>query len=216
MIRHALLVAFALASSVAVAAAEESKSFRYEKLGETLARVDAAKAYDRLSVVLQVADASGAIKPSDIVFTIEAAAGTIIVTPEADGRVALPYSAELAAENPMMRASVPAGTGLSLELSVDARLADPQNFTYAELAEVAAQFDALIEAEAGMMSLFAPSMTGVSVACGADCSAQIDGGETLHPGENGEIPIPLDDGRAASGTVIALSHAPSRVKIEAE
>ena len=107
------------------------------------------------------------------------------------GLVQVPRTADIIAADPVVESNQPRGS-IETELALLLVLPDNQHFHYADLQAATDQTNALIrQAAGGLVSLFLPSVNGVSFTCptGVDCSV------TVHRAQGDE-----EDGHvAASG-----------------
>jgi len=126
------------------------------------------------------------------------------------GLVQVPRSPDIIAADPVVESNQPRGS-IETELALLLVLPDNQHFHYADLQAATDQTNALIrQAAGGLVSLFLPSVNGVSFTCptGVDCSVTVhraQGDEVLRAGLDGKILLPLSPALSAENPVIEAS-----------
>jgi hypothetical protein len=155
------------------------------------------------------------VKPQDVVFTIEAKAGAIKVSPGADGLIELPLNDKLCAENPNYVTNQPAGT-LNLGISIDPAIPPVRTFDYRLLESLRAEYKEAIARQNLMYRLIAPSSKGYEIVfeAGKGGSAEIrlpSGPRKLTANEKGIVRIPFDDAWVAANPAIELSEVPKKI-----
>ncbi|HYC02535.1 MAG TPA: DUF2987 domain-containing protein [Azospirillaceae bacterium] len=203
------LAAFLLAGTAhAQEPAPGHNQIPYKDLSAIAKRIGEVKTpIDRLLIQTRAKPKDEKRAPDSVAMVIKAKAGDIKVPIAADGAFSLPIDPALEAENPMIDVNVPKGQ-LGIEVNIRAKPLG-QAFRYADAAAAMDQFDALIEEQAGMMALMAPSAKAFGVKCGADCKATLAlaaGDKVIAAGEGGIVPIPRDKKLAKENPAITVSH----------
>lgn len=126
------------------------------------------------------------------------------------GLVQVPRTPDLIAADPLVQTNQPKGS-VDTELALVLLVPDSRQFHYADLKAATDQTSQLIhQAAGGLISLFLPSVTGVSFTCptGTDCSITLhraSGDEDLQADRDGKIRLPLDQALAAENPLIEAS-----------
>ena len=155
------------------------------------------------------------VKPQDVVFTIEAKAGVIKVSPGADGLIELPMTEKLCTENPNIEVNQPKGT-LSLGISIDPAIPPVRTLDYRMLDSLRREWDEAVSRQSLMWRMLAPGSKAFQVMFepGKGGSAEIrlpSGVRKLTADEKGELRIPFDDSWIAANPTIVLSELPRRI-----
>lgn len=162
-----------------------------------------------------------AIKPSDVVLTIAHASGKERIALNPDGSFELNPSAKAIQENPMVLTSMPAGEKGGLGINMFAALTpNATQFSYVDLLGGVTQANALIKAQAGMLSLFVPKMNGVLVrfAKGGTPVLKIaakSGVTTLTADAAGVIAVKIDEAWMSENPQITASQPVLEAEIDA-
>jgi len=165
--------------------------------------------------VVRVKPNEESVKPRDVVFTIEAKAGTIKVVPADDGTVDIPMSDTLCAENPNLEINQPKGT-IGLAISIDPSIPPVRTFDYRQLESLRREWDLAISRQNLMYRLLAPSAKAYQVVFepGANGSVEIrlpQGVRKLAADDKGVVRIPIDEAWAAANPTIVLSGMPRKI-----
>lgn len=126
------------------------------------------------------------------------------------GLVQVPRNADIIAADPVVESNQPRGS-IDTELALLLVLPDSQRFHYADLQAATDQTNALIrQAAGGLVSMFLPTVTGVSFACptGVDCAITVHraaGDQILRADKDGKILLPLNPSLKAENPVIEAS-----------
>jgi hypothetical protein len=126
------------------------------------------------------------------------------------GLVQVPRTPDLIAADPVVQTNQPKGS-VDTELALVLLVPDSRQFHYADLKAATDQTSQLIhQAAGGLISLFLPSVTGVSFTCptGTDCSITLHragGDQVLQADRDGKIRLPLDQALAAENPLIEAS-----------
>lgn len=162
-----------------------------------------------------------AIKPTDVVLTIAYAAGPERITLGADGSFELNPSPQAVQENPMVFTNMPKGEKAGLGINMFAALpAHATQFSYGALMGGVPQANALIKSQAGMLSLFVPTLTGVLVRFAKPgpqtlTIATKGGAKTLTTDTKGQIALKLDDALMAENPMVTASAPVLEAEIDA-
>jgi hypothetical protein len=155
------------------------------------------------------------VKPQDVVFTIEAKAGAIRVSPTSAGEVAFPFSDALCAENPNFEMNQAKGT-LEIAISIDPQVPPAQTIDYRLLDTLRREWAEAISRQSLVWRLLAPSARTYQVvfAAGSNAGAEIrlpTGARKLAANDKGVLRIPFDDAWVAANPTIAFSEMPKRI-----
>ena len=165
--------------------------------------------------VIRVKPKSEAIKPGDVVFTIEAKAGPIRFAPKADGTIELPLTVVLCAENPNMVSNQPEGT-VSVEVGVDPQIPPVKSLDYRQLDELRREWSEAVSRQSLVWRALAPSPKAFQLAfeAGRAASAEIrlpQGVRKLVSDANGDLVIPFESAWTDANPAIVLSEMPKRI-----
>jgi len=154
-------------------------------------------------------------KPQDVVFTIDARAGVIKVVPDAEGKIELPLTDKLCAENPNVDVNQPPGT-LGLGISIDPAIPPVRTIGYKDLQELRRQWDEAISRQNLAWRLLAPGSKAfqVSFEPGKGGSAEVRlaaGIRKLVADEKGQLRIPFEDSWISANPVLVFSDVPKRI-----
>ena len=162
-----------------------------------------------------------AIKPTDVVLTIAYATGPERITLGADGSFELNPSPQAVQENPMVFTNMPKGEKAGLGINMFAALpAHATQFSYGALMGDVPQANALIKSQAGMLSLFVPTLTGVLVRFAKPgpqtlTIATKGGAKTLTTDTKGQIALKLDDALMTENPMVTASAPVLEAEIDA-
>lgn len=162
-----------------------------------------------------------AIKPSDVVLTIAHAAGNERIPLGADGSFELNPSAKAVQENPMVFTNMPKGEKAGMGINMFAALpVHATQFSYKALMGGVPQANALIKSQAGMLSLFVPTLTGVLVRFtkpGPHTLSIVSksGTKTLTTDAKGQIALKLDEALLAENPMVTASEPVLEAEIDA-
>jgi hypothetical protein len=126
------------------------------------------------------------------------------------GLVQVPRTPDVIAADPVVQTNQPKGS-IDTDLALLLMVPDARRFHYADLKAAADQTSQLIhQAAGGLISLFLPSITGVTFTCpaGTECSITLhreSGDETLRADRNGKITLPLEPALATENPLIEAS-----------
>ena len=202
-----LLLAFSLA---APARALESAHLRYHSLTRHWSAFEelAPEARNRVRLTVRV-EAPHATQP--VAMWMEVAGRRYDLAVDSYGLVQVPRDAAIIAADPVVESNQPRGS-IETELALLLVLPDSQHFHYADLQAATDQTNALIrQAAGGLVSLFLPTVTGVTFTCPADTSdcaitvRRATGDEVLRADHEGKILLPLNPALAAENPVIEAS-----------
>ena len=131
------------------------------KAMDDLCQVANSADQSKLMVQVFIASTNKTVTGPDISLTIQSAkAGNLPVQISTNGQIInFPHRQELVRENPSILANQPKGT-LNLFIGYQVPL-EGLNFRYARLGHAAAEANRMIKSQAGMMTLFAPTVEGV-------------------------------------------------------
>jgi len=172
---------------------------------------------DQLRLLYKVSPARS--KDGPLVLTI-GGAHPVQLTPDASGSIEIPYDAALLAENPPVRHNLPEGEKLSLSLDLRPRLPDGPDIPYDRLMAAISQANGAIRKEAGMLSMFVPSLDRIVLAyppsAGAAGGAVATlgagaGARSWHTDKDGKIVLPLDKSLLGKGLALHLSAMPADI-----
>ena len=126
-----------------------------------LCQIASSADQSKLMVQVFVASTNKAVRPTDIVLTIESSGqGKIPVQISTNGQIIdFPHRKELVRENPPIVANQPKGT-LNLFIGYQIPL-EGLSFRYARLGHATAEANKMIKSQAGMASVLAPKARGV-------------------------------------------------------
>ncbi len=151
-----------------------------------------------------------------LVLTIAAAARAIRITPDAQGLVEIPFSPELFAENPQVLINLPEGQKVSFSAQLLPRLPSERQLDYVHLMGGIPQANALIRKQAGLLSIFVPTVRklvlryehagGQQVSVGDGAGAQ-----SYQAGPTAEIVIPFDQALFSRNVAVTISDLPRNV-----
>lgn len=208
MLRWVLSVLVAV--SLAVPAwALETDHLRYHTLTRHWSAFEelapAARDRVRLTVRVQAPKAQGPVS-----MWMEVAGRRYDLPVDSYGLVQVPRSADIIAADPMVESNQPRGS-IDTELALLLVMPDSQRFHYADLQAATDQTNALIrQAAGGLISLFLPTITGVTFTCpdGTDCAITLHhaaGDEVLRANRDGKILLPLSPALAVENPLIEAS-----------
>lgn len=201
------LVAFSLA---APAWALETAHLRYHSLTRHWSAFEelAPEARSRVRLTVRVA-APHATGP--VAMWMEVGGHRYDLTVDSYGLVQVPRDATIIAADPLVESNQPRGS-IETELALLLLVPDSQHFHYADLQAATDQTNALIrQAAGGLVSMFLPTITGVTFTCptdSSDCAITLHraaGDEVLRANQEGKILLPLNPALAAENPVIEAS-----------
>lgn len=201
-----LLLAMSLA---APAWALDSAHLRYHTLTRHWASFEelAPEARNLVRLTVRV-DAPHATQP--VAMWMDISGRRYDLTVDSYGLVQVPRSADIIAADPVVESNQPRGS-IDTELALLLLVPDSQKFHYADLQAATDQTNALIrQAAGGLVSMFLPTITGVSFACpaGVDCAITIHsaaGDQVMRSDKDGKILLPLNKAMAAENPLIEAS-----------
>lgn len=155
---HRLLLCLLLSLCAGAAFAEN----RYVDLHKVVEPVAKLAGLRYVSADLRVKSTNATVKPETIAFTIRASGGDITVPVDADGRLVLPITDALVAENPVVVSNQPEGS-LEISVSFDVRADPQQTFDYALLDAMRREYDEVVGRQKLMWRLFAPDGDGLLI-----------------------------------------------------
>ena len=165
--------------------------------------------------VIRAKPDSDSVKPGDVVYTIHARSGPITFRPAADGRIEIPVTHALCAENPEMTSNQPEGT-VAFAVSIDPQIPPVKSLDYRQLEELRREWNEAVSRQNLMWRMLAPSSKAFSVVfeAGRAASAEIrlpQGVRKLMADPKGEIVIPFESAWADANPAIVLSEMPRRI-----
>lgn len=155
------------------------------------------------------------VKAQDVVFTIEAKAGTLRISPDANGRMELPFTDKLCAENPNIEVNQPKGT-VSMGISIDPAIPPVRTLDYRLLEALRREWIEAVSRQHLGWRLLAPSSKAYQVTFepGKVGSVEVhlsSGVRKLAADEKGVVRIPFEDSWIAANPNIVLSELPKRI-----
>jgi hypothetical protein len=163
---------------------------------------------------IKVAPQTPGVKPQDVVFTIEAKAGTINVSPGPDALLVLPMSDRLCAENPNYTVNQPKGT-LNLQVSIDPAIPPVRTLDYRLLEALRHDWDEAVSRQNFAYRVMMPSAKAYQVLFeGKGGSAEVKlsaGPRKFTADEKGELRIPFDESWIAANPTIVFSEVPKKI-----
>jgi hypothetical protein len=205
----------AVVALLVVSAAGDHEWHRYKDVCEKL-KLDALltvpeRERDRVTVRLRLAPAQAPKGP--VTLTIVAAAGRLVVAPNADGFTDFPVRRDLMTENPMVLTSVPSGVKTQVMLSLVPVLPTGLTLSYADAMQSVTQANRLIRAQAGFFAFAAPRMKGLELRFNAGVAATVDGlpSGQVKADARGVVRLPFDEALLAKDVRLSLSAAPTAV-----
>ena len=165
--------------------------------------------------VIQVKPKSEAVKPGDVVFTIEAKSGPIRLVPTADGTIELPLNDALCAENPNMVSNQPEGT-VGVTVGIDPHIPPVKSLDYRQLDELRREWSEAVSRQSLVWRVLAPTPRAFQLAfeAGRAASAEIrlpQGVRKLVADANGDLVIPFESAWTDANPAIVLSEMPKRI-----
>jgi hypothetical protein len=165
--------------------------------------------------VIRVKSKSETVGPGDMTFTIEAKSGPIKFAPSADGRIDLPLTDALCAENPNMISNQPEGT-VVFSVSIDPQIPPAKSLDYRQLDELRREWNEAVSRQRLAWRMLAPSPKAFQLAfeAGRAASAEIrlpQGIRKLVADAKGDLVIPFDSTWADANPAIVLSEIPKRI-----
>ena len=138
-----------------------------------------------------------AIKPADVVLTIVAKDGAEVIHVDADGNFDLPNNPQWVKQNPMILTNLPAGEKSAIGFNAFAVLPVENHVSYSVLMSSVTQANQLVNALAGMLSVFAPKFDGIEVQFSKPAQQNIQlltkaGPQLLNVTSKGVIRLKLD------------------------
>jgi len=154
----AVLICFGIASTTR---AETTNAVIPYKAMDDLCQIAKSADQSKLMVQVFIASTNKAVRPADILLTIQSPSqGKISVPVSTNGQIIdFPHRRELVQENPSIIANQPKGT-LNLFIGYQIPL-EGLSFRYARLGHATAEANKMIKSQAGMMSMLAPKARGV-------------------------------------------------------
>ncbi len=209
------LPALALLALFPVAAALPAHARPYKDLCNQLEPIAKIAGMKYVKPTVRVEAKPGTPAPKSIVFTIDARAGIIRVTPAADGTIDFPLTKALCDENPNVESNQPPGT-MSMAVSVDISAPPASSFDYRLLTDMRADWDEAVKRQGFMWRMMAPgARAGIVVfEAGKAASAEVrlpQGVRRIVANEKGELRIPFDEAWQASNPRIVLSDMPKKI-----
>lgn len=157
-------------------------SLPYSVLQDYQQRLDGLKDLDQLTVSASIGSTQAGVKPSDITLSAKLASGQVVGIPvDAQGRLTLPASPELQAENPLFVSNQPKGT-LQLNFKFDIKTPTATTARYADLMAGARQFNQAMRRQGVMASMFGPKARGLLIAFGSGAHTL-----TLHTAKGDQV-----------------------------
>lgn len=211
------LLALLLFPGVHPAGAADLATIPYAKLDEIWQKTDAIDR-KKLIVLAQFGSSNKAVKPSDIVLSIRSSSGAIPIRLSPEGDVLdFPRTEALRKENPPIETNQPKGT-LALGMSLGVVVPDSLTFRYARIAEGLAEGNKAVKAQAGMLSLVAPSLKCVVFffpppgAGKATVEIAAAGGKkVLTADASGQVKLMLGSKITAENPEVRVSERPTRI-----
>lgn len=219
-IRKVASVAAGIALCMAAAAADRVwHPYRdvCENLGLAKLHAVPAAQRDHVRILFKLPADDPALR--NLVLTIASRQNPRLVTPDTTGAIEFPYDEQLLGENPDVLVNLPPGKKVSLE--VDLRPVAPGGLetSYADLMTGVDQANALIRKQAGMLSIFAPTLRslvlqysraeGQTVTIGAGAAQK-----RITVDAQGKIVIPYESALAAENPRVRLSALPASVDFD--
>lgn len=168
----------------------------------------APEARDKVRLTVRVQAKHAGIDP--VVLWMDVGGRHYELAVDSYGLVQVPRTPDLIAADPLVETNQPKGS-VDTELALLLLVPDSRQFHYADLKAATDQTSQLIhQAAGGLISLFLPSVTGVSFTCptGTECSITLHraaGDEILHADRDGKILLPLDPALARENPLIEAS-----------
>lgn len=208
MIRTALMIVLAIYAGSAQARPFKDMCENFEPL-----RKIADLKYIKPTIRLET-KAEG-VKPQDVVFTIDAKAGPIKVSPNAEGLLEMPFTDKLCAENPNVEINQPPST-VSLGISIDPAIPPVRSLDYKLLESLRREWSEAISRQSLMWRMLAPSSKAYRILFepgkGGSAEVRLPGGvRKLAADEKGELRIPFEDSWIAANPTIVLSELPKKI-----
>jgi hypothetical protein len=155
------------------------------------------------------------VKAQDVVFTIEAKAGVIKISPGAEGLIELPLTDKLCTENPSIESNQPPGS-VSLGISIDPQIPPVRTLDYKLLESLRAQWSEAVSRQNLLWRALAPASKAyvISFEPGKPASAEIQlagGARKIVADEKGDVRIPFEDAWVAANPTIVLSELPKKI-----
>jgi hypothetical protein len=206
MLRFISIVLLTL--SLASPAWAETAHLRYHTLTRHWAAFEALAPESRDRVRLSVrVEAPHASAP--VAMWMEVSGHRYDLTVDSYGLVQVPRTPDIIAADPVVESNQPRGS-IDTELALLLLMPDNQHFHYADLQAATDQTNALIKQAAGIVSIFLPTITGVTFTCpaGTDCAITVHhaaGDEVLHANQDGKILLRLSASLASENPLIEAS-----------
>lgn len=148
-----------------------------------------------------------------MVLTINASKRTLVVMPDAAGVIEFPYDEQLLAENPDVLINLPAEKKAAFELDLRPRMPTDLEVSYTQLMGGVPQANALIRKQAGLLSVFVPTMRRVVLQFERADGQQVTVGSGADRRQfivdsRARIVIPYEDSLAVANPRVILSALP--------
>lgn len=204
-----------IAAAVLVSIAPAAHARPLKKVCDAVEPLGKISDLEYVKPVIRVKPTSEAVKPADVVFTIEAKSGPIRITPAADGTIEFPITDALCAENPEMVSNQP-DDALSFAISIDPRIPPATRLDYRQLEKLRHEWNEAVSRQSLVWRMLAPSPRAFHVVfeAGRAASAEIrlpHGVRKLVPDANGVVVIPFEAAWAEANPAIVLSETPRRI-----
>jgi hypothetical protein len=203
------------------AAADDRVWIPYKKLLETtyLDKFYAAPASRRDLVAMApvIAPVNKNIKAADVVLTVAHAGGKQAMPVNADGRVDFVYNQKWLDEGATIMINQPKGEKMGIGFRLDAIMPEGLQWKYATLMGSVRQSNELIKSQAGMLSMFAPTMKAVILKFARPAQLKIQaksGVTTLASDAKGAIRLAPDDALMQENPLMVLSERPTEAELD--
>lgn len=168
--------------------------------------------------VVRVKPKDEAVKPKDVVITIDARAGTVRIVPEADGSIQLPMTDALCQENPEFSTNQGEGN-VRFSVSIDPQLPPVKALDYRLLETLRQEWDTAVSRQNMMMRMLAPSAKGyhLNFEPGKPATAEVklpSGAQKFTADAAGNLYLPLESSWATANPAIVLSEMPKRIGLK--
>ena len=146
---------------------------------------------------------------------VPTAAGLIVLRPDDDNLIEVPYSEALVKADPMLMISTTSDVKLKVGFSLQTNLALKETYSAAEVARPIDQSNALIKSKAGMMSFMFPTAKRFMLRFPAGSVTTVTvGSTTFRPDKDGRVFVAIDDALRKANPGIICSHRPIAVDID--
>ena len=201
-----------VACALAVPAAEARP---YKDLCEQFEPLRKMSGFKYVKPEITIQPKTPGVRPEDVVFTIEAKAGAIKVSPKADGALELPMDPTLCAENPNFETNQPKGS-VDINVSIDPKIPPAKQVDYKTLEALRAEWKEALSRQSFMYRMLAPSSKGYEIdfepGRGGVAEVRLPTGvRTFTANTKGEVRIPFEDAWIASNPAIVFDAMPKRI-----